>query len=125
MENYKFHHVHYNSRDPLKTAEFYEKMFGAVRSKVQEEPEGDRMKVELILDGTLIIISTPWDKNDPNTRFGLDHIGLETDNLEAAVAELKDQGLEFELDITTVPDADISFLRAPDDTLIEVLQIKK
>ena len=123
MQNYRVNHVHLYSPDPLKTAEFYEKIFGAERRHIQKDP-GDRIVVELLLNGTLILISDPWDKNDPNNRFGLDHIGIETDNLDAAIAELKEQGVKFVMDKTSLPVGDISFLIAPDNTLIEVLHLK-
>jgi catechol 2,3-dioxygenase-like lactoylglutathione lyase family enzyme len=124
MQNYRVDHVHLYSPHVMKTAEWYEKMFGARRRFVREDP-GDRIVVELEINNMVILVSDPWDKTDPNTRYGLDHFGITTDNIEAAVAELKAQGAEFTLDITHMPVGDISFLRGPDGTLIEVLQIKE
>ena len=54
MPNYWHNHVHLTSPDPLKTAEFYEKMFGAKRGNAREMP-GGRTMVPLDLNGSRIM----------------------------------------------------------------------
>ncbi len=49
--NYWYDHVHLISSDPVKTAEFYEKMFDARRVSVSELGAG-RVSVELDLNGS-------------------------------------------------------------------------
>ena len=58
MPNYWFDHVHLNSPDPIKTAEFYEKMFGARRVGLREMADG-RTMVDLDLSGTSIKVTHP------------------------------------------------------------------
>ncbi len=61
--------------------------------------------------------------SSPETDYGLEHFGIRTDNLEAAVAELKAKGVQFKEEIRVVrPGVKISFLRAPENVLIELLE---
>ena len=124
MPNYWFDHIHLISPDPPKMAEFYEKMFGARRIGVREI-SGGRIAVDLDLNGAKILIMQPSaEKMVPGAaQTGLDHFGLSTDNLEAAVAELKAEGVNFVQDITVSrPGVKMSFFLAPENVLIELLQ---
>jgi len=124
MPKYWNDHIHLVSSDPEKTAKFYESMFGAKLVSIQEMRPG-YTRAELDLNGTMILIGSvinhPTSSSQPIQ--GLDHYGIATDNLKAAVAELKAQGVEFTRDITDVrPGLKISFLLAPDNVPIELLQ---
>ena len=127
MQDYYYDHVHLTSPDPLKTAEFYEKMFGAKRTNVRETPDG-RTVVELNLNSSRILITHPLVKPDPTphlpgTSYGLEHFGLVTDNIEAAVAELKANGVKFRDEIREVrPGVKIAFVWAPENVLIELVE---
>lgn len=117
MPSYSFDHIHMASPDPLQTAAFYEKVFGAERLTVTELTKG-RLIVKLNLNGVTMLISKPRDEKTP---VGLWHFGIRTDNLEKAVAELKDKGADFTQGITEMrPGLKISFLQAPDNVGIEV-----
>jgi lactoylglutathione lyase len=117
MPNYQFDHIHLMSPDPLKTAEFYEKMFQARRVSAREL-DGGRVVVNLDLNGTTILISP---SGGDASQSGLAHFGIRTDDLEAAVKELKDSGIVFTQEITEVrPDFKISFLTAPENVTIEL-----
>lgn len=117
MPNYWVDHIHVMSQNPLETAEFYEEVFGARRVSTVEFDNG-RVMVNLDLSGTKILVSRP---GDDSAQTGLDHFGLGTDNLEAAVGELKAKGVEFTQDVTEVrPGFKISFLLAPQKVSIEL-----
>ena len=122
MQTYRFDHVHLYSRDPVKMAEFYEKVFGAENHGVRQDSDG-RTIVDLVLNGVEIKVSVPR-AGSTQDHYGLDHFGLVTDNLEAAVAELKAEGIQFLQEITSLPAVNISFLLAPENTVIEVLEKK-
>lgn len=117
MPKYRFHHAHYMSPDPLKTAEFYEKTFGATREKVKKFPDGDAM-VHLKLDGSRIWVS--GSRSTPPF-YGLHHIGISTDDIETSVAELKSGGVEFLEKGIVEPEPGIRAInfRAPDNVIIE------
>jgi len=58
MAKYWFDHVHILSKDPLKTAEFYEKSQLAKRESVNTLPDG-RTLVSLSMEGPTIKVSNP------------------------------------------------------------------
>lgn len=128
MPEYWFDHVHLVSPDPIKTAEFYQKTFGARREGVQNLPDG-RTLVSVSFGGTAIRVTNP--RKSPlvpgilPTGFGIEHFGLRTDNLEAAVASLKSQDMKFVQEITALPSGTkISFFLTPENVLVELLEPK-
>ena len=127
MPNYWYDHVHVISPDPLKTAQFYEGMFNAKRVGVSELGAG-RVSVELDLNGSRVLIKSGNVKTETapgssEPAHGLEHFGVRTDNLEAAVAELKAKGVQFKEEIRLArPGVKISFLWAPENVLIELME---
>ena len=127
MPNYWYDHIHLISPDPLKTAQFYETMFNAKRVGVREL-EGGRSSVELDLNGSTILIISPRVQSEPapsssEAGSSLEHFGIRTDNLEAAVADLKAKGVQFRDEIREArPGVKISYLWAPENVLIELLE---
>ena len=127
MLNYRFDHIHLISPDPLKTAQFYENMFNAKRVRLSELGKG-RVSVELDLNGSRVLVMSPTVQpgTEPSDRvddYGLEHFGIRTDNLEAAVAELKAKGVKFKEEIREIrPGVKISFLWAPENVLIELME---
>jgi lactoylglutathione lyase len=119
MPAYTFDHIHLLSPDPAKTAEFYEKMFGAKKS-IRDLGNG-RTAVAVDLDGTKILIRA---KNEGEAeKPSLDHYGIGTDNLEQAIADLKAHGVTFTMEMRELrPGLKISFLRTPDGVSIEIMQ---
>jgi lactoylglutathione lyase len=119
MPKYWFDHVHLMSTDTVKTAEFYEKMFGAKIVSKQEFGEGGAM-IKLDLNGTVILVTPARGDTVEN---GLDHFGIQTDDLKTAIEELKAEGVEFTMDLREIsPEVKISFLKAPENVTIELQQ---
>ncbi len=128
MAQYRFDHVHLVSKDPLKTAEFYEKSQLAREKSVNTLPDG-RMLISLALGGASIKISNPRAKAlVPNTLpegCGLEHFGMRTNNIEQAMVELQANGAKFVQGITQInPKTRIAFFVSPENVLIELLEIK-
>ncbi len=117
MADYWLDHIHLMSPDPLKTAEFYEKMFGASRVSARDEGDG-RAMAKLDLNGITLLISQ---RTGDDAQFGLVHFGIGTENLEKAVATMKADGVEFTTEVREVrPGFKISFLTAPEGVSIEL-----
>ena len=117
MPEYYFDHIHLRSTDPLKTAEFYEKMFGAKRIRAVDNGDG-RASAKLDLKGVTILIGQVKE-GDPTA--GLHHFGIRTEKLEESAAGMKKQGVKFSQDVRQVrPDFKMSFLVAPDNVPIEL-----
>ena len=117
MPDYWLDHIHLMSPDPVKTAEFYEKMFAAKRVSMRDEGDG-RVMAKLDLNGITILINQ---RTGDNAQVGLVHFGIRTDKLDEAVGTMKERGVKFTQDIRQVrPDFKISFLVAPEDVSIEL-----
>ena len=118
MPGYQFHHVHLYSPDPIKTADFYEKFFGATRRRPDREVDEGSYAVQLVLNGAGIFIRSQKDgatiPSEPVR--GLEHFGLYTDDMETTVADLRANGVEVE-----VRNPYIAFERGPDNVRIELL----
>ena len=116
MPEYVFDHIHLTSPDPLKTAEFYEKMFGARRISARDNHDG-RASAKLDLSGVTILINQPRE-GQPT---GLVHFGIRTGNLTDSVAAMKKSGVKFTQEPREIrPDFKMSFLEAPDRVSIEL-----
>ncbi len=117
MADYWLDHIHLMSPDQLKTAEFYENMFGAKRISARDEGDG-RASAKLDLSGITILIGQ---RTGDDAQFGLVHFGIGTKNLETAVETMKADGVEFTQDVREVrPGFKISFLKAPEGVSIEL-----
>jgi catechol 2,3-dioxygenase-like lactoylglutathione lyase family enzyme len=128
MPKYSYDHVHLVSADPIKAAEFYERVFGAKRVFVRPSPAGN--SVELSIEGTRLLIRPPRDdksKEDaPRQRRGLEHFGLRTNDIKGAVADLKAKGVKILDEIMVAPTGStVAFLQAPDNVVIELVQPAK
>ena len=117
MPVYLIDHIHLMSPEPVKTAEFYMKMFGAKQVSKHELGNG-RVTVNLELNGVTILVSQ---QTGNNAQAGLVHFGIGTDNLDKAVDDLKAEGVEFTMDKREIrPGFKISFLMAPENVSIEL-----
>jgi lactoylglutathione lyase len=121
LPKYKYHHAHLISPDPEKTADFYAKLFGAQKGPVRKTSSG-AAAVSLDLNGSSILVG--GSRLQP-PKYGLDHFGLVTDDINAAVKELKAAGVNFQMEITEVrPGMKIAFFYAPENVLIELTEDK-
>jgi catechol 2,3-dioxygenase-like lactoylglutathione lyase family enzyme len=126
MAVYSYDHIHLRSRDPRGTAQYYERMFGA---RIIESIQSDgQPRIDLDINGlTVFIAQVPSDAQiaaepaDPH--LGLDHFGLRVDNLDTAVAELKQRGATFTTEPRTIrPGVKIAFIQCPDNVRVELLE---
>jgi catechol 2,3-dioxygenase-like lactoylglutathione lyase family enzyme len=126
MPTYQFDHIHLNSPDALKTAQFYEKMFGSQIMRVREIYGGAVVRLDLNGQQALIgppVGSPPLVPATLQPQYGLIHFGLRTDNLEKSVEELKAKGMTFVQDITPLSTGSkISYFLAPERVLVELQQ---
>ena len=124
MATYTYDHIHLRSRDPMATAQYFNKMFDA---KILESVQSDgQPRIDLDVNGLIIFIakadeSVPTGPVEPH--LGLDHFGFRVDNLAEAVKELKERGAEFSVEPRDLrPGLKIAFVRAPGDIRIELLE---
>ena len=125
MPNYWYDHIHLISPDPVKTAQFYQNMFSAKLIRTHQLEDG-RTNVALDLNGSRLLVIEPKNQPEsdstPDTGYGIGHFGIRTDDLQAAVEELKANGVEFTEEIREARGVKISFLAGPENVLIELLE---
>jgi catechol 2,3-dioxygenase-like lactoylglutathione lyase family enzyme len=126
MAAYSYDHIHLRSRDPRGTAEYYERMFGA---RIIESIQSDgQPRIDLDINGLTVFIAQVATDADMATapadpHLGLDHFGLRVDNLDTAVAELKQRGAAFTTEPRTIrPGVKIAFIQCPDNVRVELLE---
>ena len=125
---YEFNHVHLKAPDPEKTANWYVKVFGfrIVTDAVREF--GDRFIRCESSDGIVFNISGPrtnesMGESDAHPHWGIEHFGLNVDDIDAEVDRLKGHGAELmEGPIQVVGGPKIAFIKAPDNVRIEIGQ---
>ena len=124
MATFTYDHIHLRSPNPEKTAQWYERMFGA---EVLRTMQDGKPRIDLKLGGAKIFIApvAPGDGVNaaPATPYrGLDHFGLAVTGIDAIAADLKAKGVEFTREPTTMrPGVRVCFLRGPEGVSIELL----
>ena len=128
--SYSFNHVHLKSSDPGKTADWYVEAFGfEIVNDENPRPQGDRFIRCRTKDGVAINISgartgESMGEGDATAHWGLEHFGIEVDDIEAELKRLEGLGTEvLEGPTRTATGLSIAFIQAPDDVRIEVMQL--
>jgi lactoylglutathione lyase len=131
MRDYRFDHIHLRASNPDATASFFETMFAAevVRDVYPPGtlyPGQQRIRMRVGGQTVLIAPTHPHDPMAPAPRFpyyGLEHMGLTVDDLEAAVADLRAKGADIAIGpLTRSPGLHLAFVRGPDGIMVELVQ---
>ena len=133
MRQYHYDHVHLRSADPDAIGRFFETMFGA---EVQRGiyPPGTlypgKMRVTVRFGGQKILVA-PTHPDDPTAPappfpyYGVEHIGLTVDDVDAACAELRAKGAEIAIGpLTRDPGTRLAFIRGPEGIMVEIVQAR-
>jgi len=129
MTKFWFDHLHLVVPDPEKMADFFVKAFGAKKVSVDKLPDG-RIRAELNITGGRIIINAPQPNDtrspdSPQKRYGTEHFGMKVDDLEAALQQCLGAGGKLVREVTQLrPGVRIAFFMAPDNVLVELLEMK-
>lgn len=123
---YSFNHAHLKAKDPRKTAQWYVEMFGA--TFMGEREVRGAVFAPVRLGDVLINISGPrpgdaMGDGDAELHYGLEHLGISTDNLARDLARIKEQGLRV-FETVEAPDGKVTmaFVEAPDNVRLELMQ---
>ena len=126
---YEFNHVHLKASDPEKTANWYVKAFNFKILSDTVRVYGDRFIRCRTKDGIAVNISSDrtgeaMGVGDAAAHWGLEHFGIEVDDIDAEFKRLEDLGAKI-LDgpAKTPTGLIIGFIQAPDDVRIEVMQL--
>lgn len=126
MATYSYDHIHFRSEDPHGARDFWVNNFGA--EVVREKELGGAPSFTFDLAGMRFDVSGRAEGEDPvhsttDPRYGLDHFGLQVDDMDAATAELRAKGVEFTCEPWEVrPGVKVAFVKGPDNISIELAQ---
>ena len=124
MTTYTYDHIHVRSRDPMATAKYFEKMFGAtILESVQTDGQS---RIDIDINGLTIFLAKANENtlDGPTVPYvGLDHFGLQVDDIEKAASELKTKGAEFVAEPYQLrPGLKIAFVNVPGNIRVELLE---
>jgi catechol 2,3-dioxygenase-like lactoylglutathione lyase family enzyme len=126
---YTFNHVHLKAPDPKKTADWYAEAFGFEILRDEQRPTGDRFLRCQTADGVIVNISAArtgenMGNGDATPHFGLEHFGVDVEDLEAEIERLGGMGARLLEGPRTNPATGltVAFVQGPDDVRIELLQ---
>ncbi len=131
MRDYRYDHVHLRSADPDAMGRFFETMFGA-EVKRDIYPPGTlypgQMRVSMNVGGQKVLVA-PAHPHDPTAaapqfpHYGVEHIGLTVDDVDAACEELRAKGAEIAIGpLTRSPGLRLAFVRGPEGVMVELVQ---
>ena len=127
MATFTYDHIHIRSTDPEKTAAYYERMFEAEIIRTMQD---GATRIDMKIGGANVFIAPVTAGSGVNpppvTPYqGLDHFGLQVNDIDNVVADLKAKGAEFTMELKQArPGVRICFVRGPEGVSIEVLERK-
>lgn len=124
---YRVNHIHLKSHDPKASADWWVRAFNFTIVSDVVRDAGDRFITCQSEDGTRVPISEPgpgqtFAPGDAGLREGLEHFGIDSDDLDADIARLEGLGatlLEGPRELGTIR---IAFIEAPDHVRVELIQ---
>jgi lactoylglutathione lyase len=126
---FRINHIHLKSPDPRKTADWYTKAFNFKIVSDETRVFGDRFVRCQSEDGGLAgNISGPrtnetLQPGNASAHFGLEHFGFDSVDIDADIRRLEGLGAKLLEGPIVMPNGGrIAFMRAPDDTRVELIQ---
>ena len=119
-------HIHIKAENPKQTAQWYVDNLGAVVAG--EADINGSLTVRTDLGGVRVNItqaspdSLPAGTSEPH--MGLEHFGIETDDLDGAISTFESKGVKVLEEIRSLPNGmRIAFIEAPDNVRLELMQL--
>ena len=124
---YQVEHAHIKSTDPRKTAQWWADMFQA-KILPEIQASGGALFCPVEIGDVKINITTPREHEldqmadgDAGPHYGLEHLGILTDDIDADLGRLREQGLEV-FEVHETPKLKFAFVETPDKVRIELMQ---
>jgi catechol 2,3-dioxygenase-like lactoylglutathione lyase family enzyme len=114
----KLNHLHLKTADPEATASFYVDTLGATILK--RNPKGG---FQLDLHGLRMNVTDVNGAQARKAKLGMEHIAMETDELDALVQRFKAQGVDVLEEATGAGGRRVRFFEGPDGVQLEVMEI--
>ena len=124
---FRVNHIHLRSPDPRSTAQWY---VDNLNAKILGEGKGlgDSLAIRMELGGASVNVSgsptgQPLPDGSADYHWGLEHFGLDTDDIAGSLARLQSNGVEVLLPVTQMTSgSQIAYIKAPDNVMVELVQ---
>ncbi len=124
---FRLNHIHLRSPDQRKAAQWY---VDNLQADIVSEGRGlsNNLAIRLELGGATVIISgsptgQPLPDGSAEYHWGLEHFGLDTDDIEGTVDELQARGVGVLLPVTKMASGSlIAYIKGPDNVMIELVE---
>lgn len=117
---FKLNHVHLKTKNPDRTAQFYVDTLGA--KIIGRAGDGG---YRLDLHGLTLNVTEFLERQKREQKYGMEHIAIDTDELDALVEKLAARGIHI-LEQTTVSGGRrVCFFEGPDGVQLEFMEMKK
>jgi len=123
---YHFDHIHITAKDPRHSAEWWAETLGA--TILPEVETSSMLFAPVSLDDVKITFSGPRPSAHgvlaepaPIPHYGLEHLGVTVEDLEASLAVFQAQGLEI-YERKQSPAYRVAFVAAPDGVCLELME---
>ena len=117
---FKMNHIHLKTPDPQKTAQFYVDTLGA---KVVGEAGTGGLRLDL--HGLAINVTKFIEGQTREQVYGIEHIAIDTDDLDSVVASMKANGVNILEETTVGGGRRVCFFQGPEGVQLEVLEMPK
>ena len=124
---YKVNHIHIKSKDPEKDANWFVNAFNFEITSDEVRSVGDRFIMCQSEDGFRVNISgertnEELGPSDADPHYGLEHFGLDSNNLEEDISRLESLGAALSEGPIEMPGIRIAFLKTPGDVRVELIE---
>jgi catechol 2,3-dioxygenase-like lactoylglutathione lyase family enzyme len=116
---FRMNHVHLKTRDPDETARFYVDVLGA--KIVSQNPNGG---YRLDLHGLSLNVTDFLASQKREQKLGMEHIAIDTDELDALIEKLKGRGIRILEETTVSGGRRVCFFEGPDGVQLEFIEMK-
>ncbi len=123
----RINHIHLKTSDPRKSAEWWMNAFAFTIVSDDVRASGDRFIRCRTEDGAAVNFSDARQGEalapaSADVHFGLEHLGFDSDDLDADLRRLQGLGARVLEGPINLPSARIAFLGTPDGVRIELIQ---
>jgi catechol 2,3-dioxygenase-like lactoylglutathione lyase family enzyme len=115
----QLNHVHLKTHDPEKTAQFYVDTLGA---KIVGKAGTNGYRLDL--HGLALNVTTFLESQTREQKYGMEHIAIDTDELDTVVEKLKAQGINILEQTTITGGRRVCFFEGPDGVQLEFIEMK-
>ena len=129
---FRINHIHIKATDPRKAAEWWVRAFNFKIVGDETRVFGDRFVRCVTEDGGVAVSISNARTNEtlgPGNalaHLGLEHFAIETQNIEADIARLRELGATLQEGPTKAPNGvRFAFLSVPDDVRLELVELPK